>query len=339
MKAWGLERFGLGNLQLSTLELPERKSGELLVRVNAVSLNYRDRLVVEGQLLPSLPSMPFVPVSDFAGEVVSVGTGVTRFAAGDRVMGNFWTQWTNGQAPDDFEQNVSSLGGPLQGALAEFIVIPESAAVATPRNLTDVEASTLPVAALTAWFALTESAETTADQTILVQGTGGVALATVQIATALGAKVIVTSRSAEKLSRVRKLGVSTVIDTSVERNWSVAAREATNGRGVDHVLEIIGGENFAQSMEALAPGGQISVIGFLGGFDMQLNAVPLMLRRARVQGVSVGHRASFERLARFIEERDIHPIVEIIYGFDDAPKAFDHLATGPFGKVVMDLRQ
>ena len=195
------------------------------------------------------------------------------------------------------------------------------------------------MAALTAWFALTESAKTTPDQTVLVQGTGGVALAAVQIATALGARVIVTSRSAEKLSRVRKLGASAVIDTGVERDWSVAARQATRGRGVDHVLEIIGGENLAKSIDALAPGGQISVIGFLGGFDMQLSAVPLMLRRARVQGVSVGHRASFERLVGFVEDTDIHPIVEIVYGFDDAPKAFDHLGTGPFGKVVIDLRQ
>lgn len=201
MKQWQLPAFGLANLELVEVPVPEPASRELLIRVAAISLNYRDKLVVEGELLPEMPALPFVPVSDMVGEVVAVGAGVTRFGPGDRVCGNFWAHWIDGEPPAEMARHGRSLGGPLPGMLAQYVVLHEDVVVSAPTSLTDEEAATLPVAALTAWFALVEMGGLRAGQTVLVQGTGGVALFGLKIAQALGARVIVTSRSAAKLAR------------------------------------------------------------------------------------------------------------------------------------------
>lgn len=224
--------------------MPTPSKNELLIRIAAASLNYRDKLVVEGELLPDKPATPFVPVSDMVGEALAVGADVSRFKVGDRVLGNFWTQWIDGEPPREMTRHGLSLGGPLPGVLAEYVTLHEDIAVKAPASLTDEEASTLPVAALTAWFFLIETGHLKAGETVLVQGTGGVALFGLQIAHAFGARTIITSRSAEKLERAKALGASSVIDTSSAPKWSVAALELTNGRGVDHVLEIIGGRQY-----------------------------------------------------------------------------------------------
>ncbi|WP_244496113.1 NAD(P)-dependent alcohol dehydrogenase [Ensifer sp. Root31] len=199
----------------------------MLIRVLAVSLNYRDRLILEGQLLPDQPKMPFVPVSDMVGEVVAIGPDVSRVSLGDRVLGNFWTQWIDAEPPRAMLRHGLSLGGPLPGMLAEYVALHEDIAVKAPVSLTDEEASTLPVAALTAWSALIETGNLASGETVLVQGTGGVALSALQIAHAFGAQVIVTSRNAEKLERVKTLGVADVIDTSINPDWSVRALALT----------------------------------------------------------------------------------------------------------------
>lgn len=335
MRAWRLREFGLRNLEYAEVTRPVPGPKEVLVRVGAVSLNYRDKLVVEGELLPDKPEMPFTPVSDFCGEIVETGEDAKTFAPGDRVIGNFWTQWIDGRPPQSMLRHGLSLGGPLPGALAEFIVIPESVAVAAPSNLTDEEASTLPIAALTAWYALAETGKLGPGQTVLVQGTGGVSLAGLQIAASLGTRVIVTSRSPEKLSRALALGAWEGIDTTSHTDWSKEVMELTDGMGADHILEVIGGNNLARSLNAIAPQGQISLIGFLDGMDAQISAIPFMLRRARLQGVSVGHRRSLERLKGFIEEHDINPIIDKAYPFDAVHEAFSHLGHGPFGKIVV----
>lgn len=337
MRAWQLPTFGLSNLELAERPIPSPGPGEVLVKVGAVSLNYRDKLVVEGQLLPDRPAMPFIPVSDMAGKIAAIGDGVTRFVVGDRVMGNFWTQWIDGAPPPEMRRHGQSLGGPLPGALAEYVVISEDVAVATPSSLSDEEASTLPIAALTAWFALVETGRLTAGQTVLVQGTGGVSLFGLQIAAALGARVIVTSRDAGKLERAKKLGAFDGINTSVTPAWAAEALKATEGNGVDHILEMIGGDNLHQSLEALASGGHIAQIGFLGGEDISLTAVPLMLRRAVIQGISVGHRCSFEEMNGAIERHGIKPVIDHVYPFGEAHAAFAHLDRGPFGKVVLSI--
>lgn len=236
MKRWQLRSFGLRNLELVDALVPAPTTNEVLVRVVAASLNYRDRQVVDGNLLPDSPTIPFVPVSDMVGEIVAIGAEVSRFEVGDRVLGNFWTQWIDGEPPREMTRHGLSLGGPLPGVLSEYVTLHEDIAVRAPGSLTDEEASTLPVAALTAWSALIETGHLKAGQTVLVQGTGGVALFGLQFAQAFGARVIVTSRSAEKLERAKTFGVFGVIDTRANRDWSVPALALTDGRGVDHVL-------------------------------------------------------------------------------------------------------
>lgn len=335
MKRWQLPSFGLKNLEMAEAPVPIPTSNEVLIRVAAASLNYRDKLVVEGELLPDRPAMPFVPVSDMAGEVVATGADVSRFKVGDRVLGNFWTQWIDGEPPREMTRHGLSLGGPLPGMLAEYVTLHEGIAVKAPASLTDEEASTLPVAALTAWSALIETGRLQAGQTVLVQGTGGVALFGLQFARAFGAHVIVTSRSIEKLERVKALGAFGVIDTRANPNWSVSALGLTDGRGVDHVLELIGGDNISESAAALASSGRIAQIGFMKGSEIVLSAVSMMLKRAIIQGISVGHRRSFEDMNRAIDEHGIKPVIDRVYAFEDARAAFDHLERGPFGKVVV----
>ncbi|EPX76382.1 zinc-dependent alcohol dehydrogenase family protein [Salipiger mucosus] len=337
MKSWHQEAFGLDNLLLSERPIPSVGEGEILVRVRAASLNYRDRLVVDGQLLPVLPEMPFTPVSDFAGEVVEIGETVKRVRVGDRVAGNFWTEWLDGPAPLEMINHAASLGGPYQGALAEYVKIPASVAVRIPAGLSFEEASTLPVAALTAWHALAETNPARPGDIVLVQGTGGVSLFGLQFAKELGARVIATSRSSEKLDRIAALGAWKTINSIEAAPWDERAQELTNGAGVNHILEVIGGSNLTSSAIAVAPEGTISLIGFLESGNFSLSSVPLMLKRARIQGVSVGHRASFERMVRFVEERSIHPVIDEIFSFDEVPKAFRRLEQGAFGKIVVSL--
>ena len=339
MKRWQLPSFGLKNLELAEAPVPTPGRHELLIRVAAVSLNYRDKLVVAGELLPNRPSMPFVPGSDMAGEVVAIGADVSRFNVGDHVLGNFWSQWIDGEPPREMARHGLSLGGPLPGMLSEYVTLHEAIAVRAPASLTDKEASTLPVAALTAWFALIETGRLKAGQTVLVQGTGGVALFGLQFAQAFGARVIVTSRSAKKLERAKTLGAFGVIDTHANPDWSVSALELTNGHGVDHVLELIGGDNISQSAAALASGGRIAQIGFMKGSEIVLSAVPLMLNRAIIQGISVGHRRAFEDMNSAIDKHGIKPMIDRTYAFEDVLAAFDHLDRGPFGKVVIGLKK
>jgi NADPH:quinone reductase-like Zn-dependent oxidoreductase len=338
MRRWQLPSFGLKNLELAEAPVPAPGGKELLIRVAAVSLNYRDKLVVEGELLPDRPIMPFVPVSDMAGEVVATDADVSRFKVGDRVLGNFWTQWIDGEPPREMARHGLSLGGPLPGMLAEYVTLHEGVAVKAPASLTDEEAATLPVAALTAWSALIETGHLKAGQTVLVQGTGGVALFGLQFAQAFGARVIVTSRNAEKLEHAKALGAFGVIDTRADPDWSAGALDLTDGRGVDHVLELVGGDNISQSAAALASGGRIAQIGFMKGSEIVLSAVPMMLKRAIIQGISVGHRRAFEDMNRAIDEHGLKPVIEKVYAFEDVCAAFDHLERGPFGKVVVRFK-
>lgn len=337
MKRWQLSAFGLANLELVQVPVPQPGLREVLVRVSAVSLNYRDKLVVEGKLLPDAPAMPFTPASDMVGEIVAIGSDVSRFRGGERVIGNFWTQWIDAAPPREMVRHGLSLGGPLPGVLAEYVLLSEEVAVAAPLSLTDEEASTVPVAGLTAWFALVETGAVQAGDTVLVQGTGGVALFGLKIAQAIGARVIATSRSAEKLKRVRALGASAVIDSRENPDWSQAAMALTDGRGVDHVLELIGGDNLRHSAAALASGGRIAQIGFMQGAEIILPTVPMMLKRAVIQGITVGHRRALEDFSRAIDAYGIKPVIDKTYSFEDTLAAFAHLEQGPFGKVVIKL--
>lgn len=337
MKQWQLTGFGLDRLELSDSVVPQPGPHQLLVRVAAASLNYRDKWVIEGKFFPDL-RFPFVPVSDAAGSVAAVGAGVTSFGVGDRVTTQFFTRWLDGAVPSA-AQAASSLGGPLPGVLSEYILLDETAVVATPAHLSDVEASTLPVAALTAWWALFANQPLLPGQTVLVQGTGGVSLFAVQLAVAAGARVIVTSGSEEKLARVKPFGAADGINYARQPDWDREVLNLTEGRGADHVLEVVGGHNLRRSQRALARGGQIALIGFLHSDQLEMDILPFMLKHGTLHTVGVGHRKAFEDMNRALAATAIHPVVDRLYPFAEAPAAFAHLERGPFGKVVIETRE
>ncbi|HEV2675184.1 MAG TPA: NAD(P)-dependent alcohol dehydrogenase [Aliidongia sp.] len=336
MRRWTLKTIGRGSLAPEKVSIPEPGPGELLVKVSAVSLNYRDRLVMEsGMGLPL--AFPFVPASDMAGSVVAAGAGATRFAPGQRVISFFSPGWIEGKPAGSARVPPSrTLGGAYPGVLADYVVFPEDWFVAAPTSLDDAEASTLPIAGLTAWFALIERGHLRAGETVLVQGTGGVALFGLQIAKAHGAEVIVTSGSDEKLARASALGADHGINRRSE-DWVDALYRLTGDRGADHVLEIVGGAHLAQALRAVAVHGRISLIGVLEGFDISGPAGQLLLKSAVIQGIGVGHRRSLEDLVRAVDHLGLRPVIDRIYRFDEVPAAFEHLDRGPFGKVVVTL--
>jgi NADPH:quinone reductase-like Zn-dependent oxidoreductase len=272
-----------------------------------------------------------------AGVVDAIGAGVTRFKPGNRVMSTFKPDWIDaGDNGTARTPAYKTLGGAYQGVLAEYVVFPEGWFVASPDSLDDAEASTLPVAGLTAWFALIELGKLKAGSTVLVQGTGGVALFGLQIAKAHGANVIITSRSNDKLERARALGADHGINSNNE-DWVEAVYRITDDEGVHHILEIAGGPNLGQSLLAVAVHGRISVIGVLEGFEIAGPAAPLLLKSPAIQGISVGHRRSLEDFVRAIDLTGIKPVIDARYPLEDLHSALDHLDRGAFGKIVIDL--
>lgn len=332
MKVWELPQFGFEHLRLAERPDPQPGPNEIIIRISAVSLNYRDFDLLQGNYNPNV-TLPFVPVSDAAGKVVAVGGSVTRFRVGDRVMGQFRQRWLDGVPSPDAV--MATLGTPLTGMLAEAAALPEEGAVAVPFYLSDAEASTLPIAALTAWFALVNDGCLKAGETVLAQGTGGVSLFAAQISAALGARVIVTSGSDEKLERVKRLGPFVCINYKNTPDWAREVVGMTSGRGADHILEVAGGENLRRSLECLAIGGHIAVIGFLDGKTAHLPILPIIRKLAHIRGVAVGHRKSFEEMNRSFESHGIRPVIDATYSFADAPQAFRHMQRGPFGKIVI----
>lgn len=335
MKVWEIQKFGLAGLAQNERPVPAPGAHELLVRIGAVSLNYRDRLVVDGLFIPNLP-LPIVPLSDGAGEVVAVGEGVTRFRAGDRVIGTYIPAWIDGDGSGP-EGDYIGLGGPLPGVLAEYVIFDEQSVVATPAYLTDREASTLPIAAVTAWTALFDHARLEPGQTVLVEGTGGVSIFALQLAVAAGARVIATSSSDEKLAKAKELGATDGINYASHPDWPKQVLELTSGRGADIIIEVVGGDNVRQAVTALARNGHIALIGVMQGLSLTADIPPLMTQRGTIRGVLVGNRRSFERLNQALESTRIHPVVERVYPFSETIAAFEHLSRGAFGKVVIDV--
>ncbi len=327
--------FGIENLRLEERPDPEPKPGEVLLKMSAVSLNYRDLLMVKGQYNPRQP-LPLVPASDGVGKVVAVGPGVTRVKVGDRVCPIFATGWHSGEPERD--KLKTTLGGPLDGTLTELMTLSAESVVAVPEFLSDLEAACLPCAGVTAWSALVTHGRLTAGDTLLALGTGGVSVFGLQLAKVLGACVVVTSSSDDKLERAKELGADALINYRRTPEWGKVARDVTHGRGVDHVLEVGGGSTLSQSLRAVRPGGTISVIGNLGGAATEINLLSVLMQNIRLQGVIVGHRESFEALVRAVAQSELRPIVDRVFGFDEVPRALEHLASGNhFGKVCVDI--
>jgi len=336
MRRWTIEgAFGLDNLRLGDHPDPSPGPGQVALRMRAASLNYRDLLTVKGLYNPKQP-LPLVPCSDGVGEVVEVGDGVTRVAPGDRVATLFSQGWLKGEPTA--EELRATLGGPIDGALTERMVLPAAGVIPVPEHLTDAEAACLPCAGLTAWSALVELGRVTAGDVVLVQGTGGVSLFALQFATILGARAIVTSSSDAKLERARELGAWKTINYREDPDWGKTARRLTGGRGVDHVVEVGGAGTLPQSLKSVRVGGAISMIGVLSGTRSDMDLIPVLMQQVRIQGVLVGSREGFERMNRAVAVSGLRPVVDRAVPFDEAPEAFAVMERAEhFGKIAIEI--
>jgi NADPH:quinone reductase-like Zn-dependent oxidoreductase len=335
MRRWELSALGRSSLSTVTRSVPRPQAGEVLVKVAAVALNSRDTLVIESGL--GLPlTFPFVPASDLAGTVVATGAGVRRFEQGDRVISSFAADWLDGPPPGNARTPHPTLGGIYQGVLSEFVTLPEAWLVRAP-SINDVEACTLPCAGLTAWNALVEFGGVRSGQTVLVHGTGGVALFGLQIAKAHGAEVIVISGSEDKLARTRELGADHCVSRKAG-DWVEEVLRITNDRGVDHVLETVGGANLGRSLQALAPNGRVACIGVQGGFELSAPIGLVLSKQATLQGISIGHRCALERFVRAVDQVALKPVIDARYSMSQLQEALAQLDRGPFGKVVIEMQ-
>ena len=334
MRAYRLPR-GTGIDALVQVDLPVPRPGprQVLVKVAACSLNFRDLAIALGTYrMPVKPDL--VPLSDGAGEVVEIGAGVTRVEVGDRVAGCFFQRWIGG--PMTADTHASALGGGIDGMLAEYAVVEERGVVVLPAHLSPEQGATLPCAAVTAWHALAEHARIVAGQCVLVQGTGGVSIFALQLARLMGAQVIVTSSSDRKLARARELGAAHGINYGRDPDWDKAAVEWSGG-GVDHVVEVGGPGTLARSLRAIRIGGKITLIGVLAG-AAEINPMAIFARRANLQGISVGSLQMFEAMNRAIAASRLEPVIDKVFPFDATPAAFRHLQSAQhFGKVVIRL--
>jgi NADPH:quinone reductase-like Zn-dependent oxidoreductase len=336
MKAYEIRgSFGLENLVITDRPDPVPGPGQVVVAVRAVSLNYRDLLMVQGFYNPK-QKLPLVPLSDGAGEVVAIGPGVTKVKVGDRVCSLFAQGWMAGQP--DRSQLATTLGGPLDGMLSQKVLLTEDGAVPFPSHLSFEEAATLPCAALTAWSALVTHGGLKPGDTLLLLGTGGVSLFGLQFGKMLGARTIITSSSDAKLDRAQKLGASALINYNSTPDWEKKVRSLTDNVGVDHVLEVGGAGTLEKSLRSVKPGGTISLIGVLGGTAGEINLLPLLMQNVRLQGLLVGHRESMVAMFRAIALHQMKPVVDRVFAFGEAKAAFEHMQSGShFGKICLRI--
>jgi NADPH:quinone reductase-like Zn-dependent oxidoreductase len=339
MRAYQLPKGGAGINALAVVDLPMPKPlyRQVLVKVAACSLNYRDLGIARGTYRMAVRAT-LIPLSDGAGEVVEVGPGVTRVKAGDKVAGSFFQRWPAGEMNAQ-ETAVSALGGAIDGMLAEYVVLEEEGTVKIPAHLSLEEGATLPCAGVTAWSAIVHHARLIAGNTVLLQGTGGVSVFGLQLAHAMGITTIITSSSDQKLARAKTLGAVYCINYKTTPEWDKAAREFTGGRGVDHVLEVGGADTLARSFGAIRVGGKISIIGGVSGGASELNPGLIFSRRANVQGIYVGSTEMFEAMNAAIAANKIKPAIDRVFGFDEVKAAYNHMAAGAhFGKIVIRVQ-
>ena len=336
MRAVELRAFGLEHLHLTQRADPEPGAGEALVRLRYASLNYRDLVVAAGGYGAQI-GCPLIPLSDGAGEVVAVGAGVTRVQPGDRVMACFNQRWFAG--PPSLEALSASLGGPLDGTLCELRCFSEHGLCLLPEAIGLEDAATLPCAAVTAWNALSVLDRVGPTHTVLIQGSGGVALFALQFAKLLGARVIATSSSDEKLERLRALGADHTLNYARNPQWGKAARLLSGGAGVDHVIEVGGAGTLAQSLRAARPGATISLIGVLSGAKHEIDLPRVFLPQLRLQGVVVGSRQTAEEMLRAVAMHGIRPVVDAArFELGNVHQAFAHMRAGKhFGKIAIAL--
>ncbi|MBK6596662.1 MAG: NAD(P)-dependent alcohol dehydrogenase [Proteobacteria bacterium] len=332
-----LIKQGEGPFKLTMVDAPVQQPGEheVLVKVHAVSLNRRDVMIAKG-FYPVGPKTSLVPLSDGAGEVVGVGSQVSRFKSGDRVAAIFFQKWLAGRP--DADVGASAMGGSIDGMLSQYVTLHEDGLVSIPAHLSYEEAATLHCAAVTAWNALVSRGRMQANDNVLLLGTGGVSIFGLQFAAAAGAKPIITSSSDAKLARAKSLGAVATVNYRTTPEWDKAVREATGGVGAHQALEVGGQGTLAKSIASMGGGGHVAIIGGLAGFGGDIPAVSLMGRSVSVTGIFVGSRADFEAMNTFISEHKLQPVVDKVFDFKDAQAAYDYMDSGShFGKLVIRL--
>lgn len=333
MKAIHLEQFGIDNIRLAEIPTPIHGENEVLVRTTAVSLQYLDLLIVEGIIAPHLP-LPHIPVSEGVGVVESVGKNVTRWKKGDRVLIPFIPRWEAGKINPYNNQLRTGMQTP--GTAAEFTVQPENTLVRAPQNLSDEESAALSVAGLTAWANLVTLANVKAGQTILVQGSGGVSLFALQIAKALGLKVIATTGSKHKEQKLIDLGADEIINYKDFPEWSSEVKRLNKGEGVDITLDVAGNETIEQSILSMKENGYIGLVGFMSGSKITIDIFPLIMNYIRLQGYSVGNSQELGDLVNAIEKNNLKPVVDSIFSIEKTREAFYKIKSGKaFGKIII----
>lgn len=334
MRQWLTAGDGIDELRTATVPVPAPAPHEIVARIEAVSLNYRDLLVINGHSTWR-PSRPVVPVSDAAGTITAIGAEVTRFAVGDRVSAMFLPHWRSG--PLTAEVYHSPAGGPdTPGMLAEYVTLGQDQAEAVPRTLDAAQAATLPIAALTAWHAVAVRCQVRTGDRVLVHGTGGVALFALQFAAALGAQVAVTTSSTQKAARLAPLGAAHVIDYHRTPDVARQVLDWTGGRGADHVIETVGGANLNHSLRAVRIGGAIAFIGLLGGTTAQVSTYEFVTKNVTLHGIETGSAQMYQDMARFIDDRHLAPVIDSTAPLTEIQPALRRLAAGGhFGKIVL----
>ncbi|MBA4123438.1 MAG: NAD(P)-dependent alcohol dehydrogenase [Acidobacteria bacterium] len=334
MKAYEINEFGIENLTLIERDEPKPQANEVLVKFHAASLNYRDLMMVKGFYNPKLKT-PLVPLSDGAGEVTSVGEAVTKWKIGDRVCPIFMQGWLDGEI--DFSKARTALGGDLDGCLREFGAFDENGLVRIPDFLSFEEAATLPCAAVTAYNALFCSGSLKSDDTVLLQGTGGVSIFALQFASVYGARTIITSSSDEKLNRAKELGADDLINYKEREDWDKAVLDLTSKNGVDYVVEVGGAGTLQRSVNAVKMGGQVAVIGVLAGKG-DFNPTAVLMKAVKLHGIFVGSRQMFEQMNLMICQHTLKPVIDKVYEFGEVKDALKHMESGShFGKIVVKI--
>ena len=336
MKAFHIRKgsTGLDGLERVERDTPRPGAGQVLVRVRATTLNYRDLAVVTGNYFGGTVQRDMIPLSDGAGEVAEVGDGVSRFKPGDRVAGTFFQTWVQGKP----SPAMAALGSPLDGMLAEYVALHEDGLVAVPEHLGWEQAAALPCAGVTAWNALMVQDRVRPGDTVLLLGTGGVSIFALQFARLAGARVIITSSSEAKLEQALALGADVGINYKDTPEWDSVVLEHTGGAGVDHVVEVGGAGTLARSIKSVGFGGQVTLIGVLSGHEGDTNPHGLMFKGARLQGVFVGNRVMFEDMNRAIAINGLQPVVNSVFPFEEARDAYEFMTAGRhFGKIAITL--